>query len=183
MRYFLAFLAFNLFGYLFVWAYGLNTIFLFDHELVIELFEGNYKPEDSNWIWGEHYIYRLYVCCLIIFICSFFAGAVAQKMARMSQLFQIFQHPLLVPLYLFGFTDYLNVEINNQNTLFVIICIVTIPLSTYIAFYSGYLGEVFQIEEFGTDNVLGINGYHWVWGIIPVHLYSIMMAYSSTHFK
>lgn len=83
-----------------------------------------------------------------------------------------------VSIYLFLFET---VEM-EASTGFLVIFIIAIPLTTYIAYLSGGFGEVIQRQEFPENTVLGIKGYHWVWAVFPVSSYSTGIVFVATKY-
>jgi hypothetical protein len=106
------------------------------------------------------------------------AGAIAKEGgARITALANIPSVLVWVDMvYLFGFAD---VEL-EARTGFLVISIIAIPLTTYIAYVSGGLGEEIQRQNFRSNTVLGLKGYHWIWIIFPLYLYALGIAYSGT---
>jgi hypothetical protein len=175
----LAIFAFNIYASCLIGAFQVNTAYLFETDLIEQLRgSGLDVSSPSQWGWGDHYIWRLFAGAVVTALVGLLAGAIAKEgAARIAALANIPSMLVWVGMvYLFGFAD---VELEARMG-FLVISITAIPLTTYIAYVSGGLGEDVQRQNFRSDTVLGIKGYHWIWIIFPLYLYALGIIYSVT---
>jgi hypothetical protein len=173
-----AFFAFNFYFLAFLWAFQVNTPYVFDGEIVRRL-EGGDFDAPSQWGWGNHYVWRLTGVVVATFLAGILAGAIARTRAgvtaAMSNLpsmaiaayltyYLAFEHPTI------AYGD----EKLVAHTGMIVTSLISIPLSAYLAFMAGNYGVEVQEREFGGKAVLGISGYHWLWLIGPTYLYTLV---------
>ena len=173
-----AILAFNIYSLFLLSAFQANTVYLFDASFIKEA-----KLIDiyiSEWGWGDHYIWRLFSSVIVTALAGILTGAIAKKNG--SQIAALANIPSIlvwgVSIYLFGFSG---TEV-VAGVGFTIISIIAIPLTTYIAYLAGNLGEQIQQEVFSEHTVLGIKGYHWIWVIYPLYFYATGIVFTGTQF-
>lgn len=132
--------------------------------------------DPRDWGWGNHYIWRLFAAIVVTACVGFLAGAIArQDGAVISALANIPSVLVwLATIYLFKHPDvFESIGLDSgYNTEFIVISIIAIPLTTLIAYFSGHFGEE-GAEYDSHDSVLGIKGYHWIWAVYPLYLYSL----------
>lgn len=165
-----SFVAFNLYVLFLISAFSENTAWLFDASLIKEMKLAGMSISPNEWGWGNHYIWRLVAAIVVTAVAGFLAGAIAKNKGALttaisnipSVLFWIFF------IYLYGFSG----EPLEEKTAFIIIAIIAIPLTTYIAFIAGGFGEEIQ-EVFEDNTILGIKPYHWIWAIYPIYWYAL----------
>lgn len=171
----LAIVAFNVYSLFLVSAFQENTAYLFDASLIKDMKLSGLDVDPREWGWGGHYIWRLFASIVVTALVGFLAGAIAKDNgAKVSAAANI--PSVLIwagMIYLLGFTD---VEV-EAKTGFIIISIIAIPLTTYIAYLAGGFGEEVQRQEFSDETVLGIKGYHWMWAVFPLYLYSLGIVF------
>jgi hypothetical protein len=105
---------------------------------------------------------------------GFLAGAIAKKDG--SWLTMIANIPSVivwgVMIYLFWYSG---AEMEGRVG-FIVISIIAIPLTSYIAYLAGGFGEEIQ-QEFSEHTVLGIKGYHWIWAVFPLYFYGLGIVF------
>lgn len=175
-----AFIAFNVYSLFLISAFQENTRYLFDPSLIKEMRLRGIKIDPREWGWGDHYIWRLFSGVVVTAIAGFLVGAIAKtkgaKTAAISNILSVLVWTAMI--YLFGFTE---VQIGAQ-TGFIVISIIAIPLTTYVAYWAGRFGEEVQRSDFSDDTVLGIKGYHWIWAVFPLYWYGLGIVFVATKF-
>ena len=177
-----AFIAFNVYALFLFSAFKENTAYLFDASLLREItLEGlSINPRELGW--GNHYVWFSISNIIVVALVGFLAGAISKNKgaltAAVSNIPNIIVFGSLV--YLFGFSE-IDTEI-AETTAFLIISILAIPVTTYIAYVTGGIGEDSQINEFKEKTVLGIKPYHWAWAVFPIYWYSLGIIYVVTKF-
>jgi len=174
----LAIIAFNIYAVCLIGAFQVNTAYLFETDLIEQMRGSGFDLSPSQWGWGDHYIWRLFSGVVVTALVGVLAGAIAKEGgARITALANIPSVLVWVGMvYLFGFAD---IEL-DARTAFVVISIIAVPMTTYVAYVSGGLGEEIQKLNFRGDTVLGIKGYHWVWLIFPLYFYCLGISYVVT---
>lgn len=165
----LAVIAFNIYALFLISAFQESTAYLFESSLIETMKLSGLNPRE--WGWGNHYIWRLFAAVVVTACVGFLTGAIAQQGgAIVSALANI--PSVLVWLA----TIYLATErpdfFGTYSTEFIVISVIAIPLTTLIAYFSGHFGEE-EAEYEAHDSVLGIKGYHWIWAVYPLYLYSL----------
>lgn len=175
-----AFIAFNCYSFFLISAFQENTAYLFDASLIKEMRLSGLSVDPRQWGWGNHYIWRIIAGVIVTAVAGFLAGAISKAKgavtAATSNIPSIIVWALMV--YFFGFS---NVEVEGK-TGFIVISVIAIPLTTYIAYLAGNFGEEIQREEFSDDTVLGVKPYHWIWSIFPLYWYSLGIVFVATKF-
>ncbi len=175
-----AFIAFNLYAACLISAFQENTAYIFDFSLIKEMRLDGMSIDPGEWGWGSHYIWRLFAGVVVTAIVGFLAGSIAKSKgaltAAVSNIPSVLYWAWFV--YLFGFSD---VQL-EEKTAFIIISIIAIPLTTYIAFIAGGFGEEIQKENFEENTVLGVNPYHWIWAIFPIYWYALGIVFVISKF-
>lgn len=170
----LAVLAFNIYALFFVSAFQESTAYLFESNLIESMRLSGLDPRD--WGWGDHYIWRLFAAVVVTACVGFLAGAIArQGGAVISALANIPSVLIwLATIYLLKHPDdFEAIDFDSRySTEFIVVSIIAIPLTTLIAYFSGRIGEE-EAEYEPHDSVLGIKGYHWIWAVYPLYLYSL----------
>ena len=175
-----AFIAFNVYSLFLVSAFQENTGYLFDTSLIKEMRLSGIDINPKEWGWGEHYIWRLFAGIVVTAIVGVLAGAIAKDNGPRTAAIANIPSVLMwgVMIYLFGFTD-MGIE---AKTGYIVISIVAMPLTTYIAYMAGGFGEEIQELEYPEDTVLGIKGYHWIWAVFPLYWYALGIVFVATKF-
>jgi len=176
----LAFIAFNIYSIFLISAFQENTAYLFDTSLMNDMRLKGIAINPREWGWGGHYIWRLFSGVVVTGLAAILTGAISKtngnKIAALVNIPSIIVW--LVMIYLFGFT---NVEVEGK-TGFIVISILAVPLTTYVAYVFGRIGEELQHDSFPENTVLGIKGYHWVWAILPIYWYMLGIVFVATKF-
>jgi len=176
----LAVVAFNVYALFLISAFQENTAYLFDASLIDEMRLMGFNVNPREWGWGSHYIWRLFAGVVVTAFVGFLAGAIAKKNGAKVAAIANIPSVLIwgAMIYLFGFSG---VEVEARIG-FIVISIIAIPLTTYIAYLAGGFGEEIQRQEFPENTVLGIKGYHWIWAIFPLYWYSRGIVFVGTKF-
>jgi hypothetical protein len=169
----LAIVAFNIYSPVLLSAFEQNTAYLFDPGLIKEMQLSGLDFSPGEWGWGNHYIWRIVAAVVVTALVGVLAGAIAQEGgARVATLANI--PSVLVWIGIISILGFADVEVESR-TGFIIVSLVAIPLTTYVAYLSGDVGEYIQ-NEFHRQTVLGIRGFHWLWIIFPVYWYSLALV-------
>jgi len=165
-----AFIAFNAYTLFLVDAFQRNTAYIFDAEAVAEMAFYQLDFSYADWAWGDHYVWRLVVAVVATCFVAFLTGAIAQKNGNKVALVANIPSVVgwLVIIYLFGFADF---EVSGK-TGFLVVSFLAIPATLFLSYMFGGIGEATQAEEFDENTILGIRPVHWIWGIIPLSVYS-----------
>ena len=114
----------------------------------------------ADFVWGNHYIWRLTVAIVATSFVAFLTGAIAQrnggKVALVSNIPSVFGWAALI--YVIGFRDF---DIPG-GTGFIVISIVAMPVTLFLAYAFGLVGEQTQSEEFEANTIFGIRPGHWI---------------------
>jgi hypothetical protein len=153
---------------------------LFDVSLIKEMSLDGMPFDPSEWGWGSHYIWRLFAGVVVTAIVGFLAGSIAKSKGALTAV--ISNIPSVIAWTLSAYSIYFYNAQFEERTAFVIISMIAIPLTTYIAFIAGGLGEEFQKENFEENTVFGIKPYHWIWAIFPIYLYALGIIFVSVKF-
>ena len=176
----LAVVAFNVYALFLVSAFQENTAYLFDTSLIKDMKLSGIDINPREWGWGSHYVWRLFAGIVVTTFVGFLAGAIAKSNG--SKVAAVANIPSALiwagMIYLFGFAG-LEVE---AKTGFIIVSIIAIPLTTFIAYLAGGFGEEIQRQEFSEETVLGIKGYHWLWAVFPLYWYSLGIVFVGAKF-
>jgi hypothetical protein len=171
-----AILAFNFYSLTLVWAFMTNTVYFFEPD-VVQNFQkyGLSVPED--YMWGDHYIWRLIVSIIVTALAGFLAGAIAKKkgglISALANIPSVITWGGLVYILLSYPEDY------PSQTGYLIISILAIPVTTFIAYLFGRIGEQTQEEGFDEKTVFGIRPFHFIWIFIPLYPYSIGLVHAT----
>lgn len=190
-----AFVAYNMYSLILISAFQKNTsnvysLFqtiawreskanLFNVSLINQIKLNGFLLNPLEWGWYDHYIWRLFSGVVVTAIVGILAGAFAKKDgARTAAIANI---PSIIiwagMIYLFTFVN----SRAEGRTGFIIVSIIAIPLTTFLAYKMGGLGETIQ-EKFPEGTVLGMKRYHWIWAVIPLYLYSFGIVFATTKF-
>ncbi len=176
----LAFVAFNIYSIFLISAFQENTAYLFDASLINDMRVKGIGINPREWGWGGHYIWRFFAGVVVTGLAATLTGAISKtsgkKVAALANIPSVIVW--VVMTYLFGFT---NVEVEGKAG-FIVISILAVPFTTYVAYIFGRIGEEFQRDSFPENTVLGIRGYHWVWAILPVYWYMLGIVFVATKF-
>lgn len=175
-----AFLAFNVYSLFLISAFQENTPHLFDAKLVSEMRAAGEIFDIKAWGWKDHYIWRLFSGAVVTAIAAFLAGAIARqngaKVAAIANVPSILVWAAMFYFMAFGHTEW------EGQTGFIVVSVIAIPLTTWIAYKLGKVGADTQTSEFGDNTVLGIRPYHWVWIVFPIYLYGLGIVFVVTKF-
>jgi hypothetical protein len=175
-----AFLAFNVYSLFLISAFQENTPYLFDAKLISEMRAAGEIFDIKAWGWGDHYIWRLFSGAVVTAIAAFLAGAIARengaKVAAIANVPSILVWAAMFYFMAFGHTEW------EARTGFIVVSVVAIPLTTWIAYTFGMFGAYIQTSEFEDTTVLGIRPYHWVWIVFPLYFYGLAIVFVVTKF-
>lgn len=62
---------------------------------------------------------------------------------------------------------------NTSQTYFKWMCLIAIPATSVVAYFSGREGAQYQIDTYEHHKPLGISAGHWIWITIPFYIYCI----------
>ena len=68
------------------------------------------------------------------------------------------------------------------QTGFIVVSVIAVPLTTWIAYQFGKLGAETQASEFEDNTVLGVRPYHWAWIAFPLYLYGLGIVFAAAKF-
>jgi hypothetical protein len=68
------------------------------------------------------------------------------------------------------------------QTGFIVVTIIAIPLTTWIAYLFGKVGADAQASDFDDSTVLGVRPYHWAWIVFPLYLYGLGIVFVMAKF-
>ncbi len=174
------FIAFNFYVLFLIAAFEKNTAYLFDYKKIEKLVAAGKKVDIVTWGWGEHYIWCLFTVVVSAAISGFLTGAISKSRGGVVAVISNIPANLL-----WVFVFYLLVSTDNtifSQTGYTIISLLAIPFMSVAAYSGGKLGEEYQKDHFGPDNVLGIKSYHWIWIIIPGYFYAMAIIYVTGKF-
>jgi hypothetical protein len=121
--------------------------------------------------WEDHYIWRLFAGVVVTGFAGFLAGAIAKyKGALVSAVSNV------PSILVWGAMVYLAASANastGEGRGFLVVSVVAIPLTTWIAYAAGGLGERIQAKAFPENTVLGIWPYHWLWLMVLLYSYGL----------
>lgn len=179
-RAFWAFVAFNIYSLFLISAFQENTPHLFDAKLVSEMRAAGEIFDLKEWGWKDHYIWRLFSGVVVTAFAAFLAGAIAkEKGAKVAAIANI--PSILVWAGTFYFMAFGGVEVEGQTGFF-IVSLIAIPLTTWVAYHFGSIGEEAQASDFAEGTVLGIRPYHWAWIAFPLYLYGLGIVFVAAKF-
>lgn len=180
VRAFWAFMAFNIYSLFLVSAFQENTPHLFDAKLVSEMRAAGEIFDAREWGWKGHYVWCLFSGVATTGIVAFLAGAIARdkggKIAAMANI-----PSMLVWAGTFYVMAFSRIEVEGQ-TGFLVVSLVAIPLTTWIAYQCGNIGAEIQTSDFPEGTVFGIWPFHWAWLVVPLYLYSLGIIYVGAKF-
>lgn len=170
-----AFAAFNIYSLSLSSAFLQNTSYLFDAQLISQMRDAGEAFDPGDWGWKDHYIWRLLAAAVTTAIAGFLAGAIARqnggKVAIIANIPSVLVWIATLCLLTLG-----KVEI-EQRIGFVVVSLIAIPLTTWIAYRAGQSGSETQQSDFSAETVLGIKRGHWVWLVFPLYLYAMGMIF------
>lgn len=175
-----AFVAFNAYSLFLLSAFQENTAYLFDASLINFMRLEGIEISLREWGWGGHYLWRLFSGLVVTGLAAILAGAISKSNGKIIAALANVPSVLgwLGQIYFLAFTD---VKVDSQ-TGFIVVSILAVPLTTFVAYVFGEIGESLQKERFPESTVLGIRGYHWVWAIFPIYWYMLSIVFVSTKF-
>lgn len=179
----LAIVTFNAYVIFLLSAFEENTAYLFDASLIGEIQSRGFEINLKEWGWGSHYIWRLFAGVVVSALGGFLAGAVAKESGAKTAALANIPSVLMWGGMLYLFSSGVEIEaisllFTSAGPGFIAISIIAIPLTTYIAYLSGGLGEEVQQQKFPDNTVLGIKGYHWIWAIFPLYWYTFGIVFA-----
>jgi hypothetical protein len=175
-----AFVAYNLYAGFILSAFQENTPYLFDAQKAFELKSLGLIEDIREWGWNDHYIWRLFSGLVVTALAGFLAGGFSKdkggKVAALSNIPSIIVW--MIMLYIMAFGDQ---ELPGK-TGFIVISLLAIPLTTYVAFKSGEAGEEVQRNSFKENTIFGVRSSHYIWALFPIYWYSLGIVYVFTKF-
>ena len=170
-----AFIAFNIYSLFLISAFQENTPAVFDAKLVAEMRAAGEISDIKAWGWKDHYIWRLFSGIVVTALAAFLTGAIARQNAAKVAAFANVPSVLVwaVTFYFMAFGD---TEFEGQKG-FIVVSLIAIPLTTWIAYQLGKVGADTQASEFEDNTVLGIRPYHWIWIVFPLYLYGLGIVF------
>ena len=179
-RAFWAFVAFNIYSLFLISSFQENSPHLFDAKLVSEMRAAGEIFDIRDWGWKDHYIWRLFSGVVVTVVAAFLAGAIARdkggKVAAIANIPSILVWAGTFYLMAFG-----KIDVEGQ-TGFLVVSLIAIPLTTWIAYQTGNIGAETQASDFAEGTVLGIRPLHWAWLVFPLYFYSLGIVYVSAKF-
>ncbi len=179
-RAFWAFVAFNVYSLFLISAFQENTPYLFDAKLVAEMRAAKEIFDIRAWGWKDHYIWRLFSGVVVTAIAAYLAGAIAlkngAKVAAIANVPSVLVWAGTVYLMASGHTEW------EGQTGFIVVSLIAIPLTTWLAYHFGRIGADAQASDFAENTVLGVRPYHWAWTVFPLYLYGLGVVYAVAKF-
>jgi len=181
-----AFVAFNVYSASLIGAFQINTPYQFDSEMIRRL-QGTHIDSPNHWGWGNHYIWRLVAAVVATALAGTLTGAIARTRGGLATALSNIPS---IAIWI-GIAYYLEFESSSFvygdqtitiHTGMIIVALIAIPLTTYVAFHAGEFGATLQRDEFEESTVFGIAWYHWAWLVIPVYLYAMASILPITNF-
>ena len=137
-----AFVAFNVYSITLLSAFELNTPYLLDASLVLEAEMAGVEINPLDWGWGPHYFWRLFSGAIVTGCVAILSGAIAGKsggkITAISNIPSIVVWAVLLGIIVFG-----GIEV-EEKTGFIVVSLIAIPLTTYLASIMGTFGEELQ---------------------------------------
>lgn len=175
MRWFWAFVVFNVYAPVLLAAFQKNTPYLFDAKFVSAMHATDHLVNLERWGWRDHYVWRLLSGVVVTSVVAFLSGAIAKSkggvVATISNVPSVLIWGVIFYLMTFG-----GASVEGQRG-FAVVSLIAIPVTTWAAFFFGRLGMEFQNAEFSGATVLGIRPYHWAWLIFPIYVYAIGIVF------
>lgn len=170
-----AFAAFNVYSFFLISAFQENTPYLFDTRLISQMRDAGDMLDPRELGWKDHYIWRLFAAVVVTAVAGFLAGAVAKQNG--GRVAVIANAPsVLVWIATLYFLTLGGLKVEGQ-TGFIVVSLIAIPLTTWIAYRTGEFGSKVQTSDFSGDTVLGIKPGHWIWIVFPLYLYAMGMVF------
>ena len=176
-----AFLAFNVYSLLVLFAFEQNTLYLFDTKLLSDLASTVDQFGVNEWEWRDHYLWRLLATVIATGVGAFIAGAIARKGGGKVALVANIPS-ILFWVWMFWYAVSSPAETIMGQTGFMIISLIAIPLTSFVAYSLGNFGALIQETDFHSDTVLGIWPFHWVWLVIPLDVYFTCIVFVIARF-
>ncbi|MFC1591340.1 hypothetical protein ACFL43_02330 [Thermodesulfobacteriota bacterium] len=168
-----AFIAFNYYALFLLSAFMENTVYLFDAEALKEINLQGLEINPKDWGWGDHYIWRLISGVIVTALVGMLAGSIAKSRGAITSVIANIPSIFIWIFFIYAFVaDF----IQGSKGGFITVSIIAIPLTTYIAYIFGGIGEELQ-KDFPDNSVLGIKGYHLIWIAFPVYWYCHSLIY------
>lgn len=178
-RFIWAFIAFNVYSVFLIDAFQRNTPYIFDAAEMAEMAYYGLEFRFEDWRWDDHYIWRLVSAIVTTGFVGFLTGAIAGSRGAKTALIANIPS-VLIWIGTFYFVALSGYEIEGK-TGFSVISILAIPMTSWIAYIFGGLGEEYQTEEYSDETVLGIGPFHWAWAILPLYVYSIGVIFVAAY--
>lgn len=174
-----AFIAFNLYSIQIIGAFKESTPFILDGTKWEQARNLGILMHPSEWGWQDHYVYRLIAAVITTIAVGILTGAIARTKGGLTTL--IANIPSVV-IWLFAAVViiYKKPEI-VASVGFMVISIIAIPVTTYLAYQAGKVGEDMQ-SDFADNTIFGIRPYHWVWLFFPIYWYSKSIIFAVSKF-
>lgn len=165
-----AFVAFNVYSLLLTLAFRVNVPFLFDAKEMQEMSAAGVPFELVSWGWNDHYIWRLFSGVVVSGSAAFLAGAIARSNG--SRLAALANIPSICVWVFEIYLVSMDIAKGEPRIGYIVASVIAIPLTTWVAFQYGRLGEETQASDFKDDSVFGIRPFHWAWISIPLFVYA-----------
>jgi hypothetical protein len=172
LRWACAFVAFNVYSLFLISAFEVNTAYLYKSNLA-----WGKLPDLRESGWGDHFIWRLFAGVVVTLLVGFLAGAIAKRkgalVAAVANAPSVVVWAVLFYILCCGDTT----KIAGQ-TGFLVVSLIAIPLTTYLAYVAGKAGEEMQASDCPDNTVLGIWPYHWIWAPLPLSWYALGVVFA-----
>ena len=166
-----AFLVFNIFTILLIFAFEDNAAYIFDQEAIkyqVFLLGGEFYTGGLSW--GDHYLYRLLASVTVTFIAASIVTSIVEKNAGIVAAISN------IPSVIFWlYSLYIHLMGADISYGYVSVGIIAPILTTWIAYK---IGKNENKEGVKLNAVMSINRYHWIWILLVAQPFSIGLIYS-----
>jgi len=172
----LAFLAFNIFTILLIFAFEVNAAYIFDQEdIKYQVFLSGGDFYTGGLSWGDHYLYRLFASIIVTFISASIILNIVEKnagiVAAISNIPSVIFWMYSLYMHILG-TDISDGEMSYG---YISVGIIAPILTTWIAYK---VGENQIKEGLIVNEVMSIKSYHWMWIALITQPSAIGIIYS-----
>jgi len=166
-----AFLIFNIFSILLIFAFEDNAAYIFDQEDIrYQVFASGGEFYTGGLSWGDHYLYRLFASITVTFIAASIVTSIVEKNAGIVA--AISNTPSII-FWMYSLNTHLmGADISYG---YVSISVIAPILTTWIAYK---IGKNESKEGVKLSAVMSINSYHWIWIALVAQPFSIGLIYS-----
>jgi hypothetical protein len=106
---------------------------------------------------------------------AFLAGAIARwsgaRVAAIANIPSVLVWAAMIYLMAFGGAEW------EGQTGFIVVSIIAVPLTTWIAYVFRKIGTDAQVSKFDDRTVLGVRPYHWAWIVFPLYFYTLGIVF------